>query len=104
VRSKFAAYVQRLLSDENIVTEERDGLHRTNATAQAIIKEIEAILEPVVRIRTGEKPRRPTRKLSAATQKRVNSMLDELNKLAAGIHGSSDQYWPESKAIDGARR
>jgi hypothetical protein len=89
-----------LLSDENIVTEERDGLNRTNATAQAIIKEIEAILEPVVRIER-EKSAKANKKLSAATQKRVNSMLDELNKLAAEYTGAPTSIGPNQKQSTG---
>jgi hypothetical protein len=91
---------EALRSNENIVTEERDGLNRNDSTAQALIKEIESILEPVVRSER-EKTAKATRKLSSAAQKRVNTMLEELNKLAAEYTGTGTSPGVKQKHATG---
>jgi hypothetical protein len=92
---------QALLADENIVTEERDGLNRTNPIAQALISEIESMLQPIVKMER-EKSAKTARKLSSTTRKRVDNMLHELNKLAAEYTGIGQNTGTKKKIVSGS--
>jgi len=71
-----------LRTDENILTEERDGLNTKDEIAAALIKAIEDQLEPVVAAER-ERNAGSRKKLSVSAQQRVNALLDELNRIAA---------------------
>jgi hypothetical protein len=89
--------------DENIVTEERNGLNNNNKSAKKLIAAIEALVDPIVRKLRDEKRHTETDQ-SDKTRQKVTQLTTALNELAAKITGGKGDKAPGSDAGEGTGR